>query len=512
MHCFGRIHGALNWLSFLLLIASACVVFLFELSKSSIDQGSDEVIYARVTQTLAQSWEHGEVGFPLQHGALPFYEKPPLKFVLGSVVLQLIGNSNLGLRLFDGILGVVAVFVTVILIKVVTHSVALGLATGFLVLLIPEWVLFAHSFRHSVLDGLLTVLILFASIWGWFGYKSLYTNTISYKSLAIFSGICGLATLVKSVAGVVPVLSMAMLLLMNRLSLREKFKGSLALSVGPLIFLTYCLFISVSTPKALQTFLGTEILHRASSGFDGHNVGQPLYYLKYLLERAAFLPLGLVILGCLGFMAAFGKGMRNTETKVSASYLLGMALFPVALYSLSSAKLPWYLSPYAPFFIGSMLYGCYLGSSYLSHRFSSSISPIITASVCGGFVLLLSLFSILPRAERIAHFVIQPKKRIAIDLVVEKILATQSRVLILDNAISSRAAPIKGRFNVEGIYKEMLTGRLTSSPSSEKVNPESGTFVFINREKLAVLPSGYSEFAVLPPLFPRKSEVVVVRY
>lgn len=511
MHSLGRIHGALNWLCFPLLIASACFVFLFELSKSSIDQGSDEVIYARVTQTLAQSWEHGEVGFPLQHGTLPFYEKPPLKFVLGSVVLQLIGNSNLGLRLFDGILGVFAVLVTVILIKVVTHSVALGLATGFLVLLIPEWVLFAHSFRHSVLDGLLTVLILFASIWGWFGYKSLYTTSISYKSLAIFSGICGLATLVKSVAGVVPVLSMAMLLLINRLSLREKFKGSLALSVGPLIFLTYCLFIWVSNPKALQTFLGTEILHRASSGFDGHNVGQPLYYLEYLLERAAFLPLGLVIPGCLGFMAAFEKGIRNTEAKISASYLLAMALFPVALYSLSSAKLPWYLSPYAPFFIGSMLYGCYLGGSYMSLRFSSSISPILNASVCG-VVVLLTFFSILPRAERIATFVLQPKKRIAIDLVVEKILATESRVLILDNAISSRATPIKGRFNVEGIYKEMLTGRLTPSPSSEKVNPESGTFVFINREKLAVLPTGYSEFAVLPPLFPRKSEVVVVRY
>lgn len=509
-----------NILAILVLILFTSFTFFFNLAATSIDQSSDEVIYARVTQTLFGAWERGESGFPLKHGSLPFYEKPPLKFLLSATALKVFGNSTFGLRVSDGVLGCLSVLLTVVLISRVTASFPIGLATGFLVILVPEWVLFAHSFRRNVLDGLLTTLILFASFWSWRGYRELSQGYSPRFYFGVFSALCGLATLVKSVAGLVPLFPVLLLILMHPNSYREKIKIVLPLAVGPLIFLGYCALLYVTLPKALATFLGTEILQRATTGFDGHNVGEPLFYFRYLFSRAAFIPLGLLIPGILGTLILFlrqdgdDRGRHkvlSSSTRVAGRYLIMMGWCPIFIFSISSAKLPWYISPYAPFLIGGTLFGVHslcrvLISAPLLSRKKSLQRGFIT------FTLFIFCLPIIPRTERVFNFVVNSSHRIPIDRVVEKIVKEQGNAVIVDNVISSRATPIKGRFNVEGIYKEMIQHRIKQASSAMPIVCSPGDFVIVSSEKAHSLPEGGKEFARMPPLPPRREEVIVVRY
>lgn len=495
-------------------------VFFFNIAESSIDQGSDEVIYARVTQTLSSAWQRGESGFPLKHGSLPFYEKPPLKFILSAATLNLFGNSTFGLRVLDGALGCLSVFLSVLIITMITRSLPIGLVTGFLVILVPEWVLFAHSFRRNVLDGLLVTLILFASVWGWKGYQELCLGRSARYYFAVFSGVCGVATLVKSIAGLVPLFPLLILLLLRPISIREKGRLISSLAVGPLIFCGYCLVLYLTLPKALHTFIGTEIVHRAASGFDGHNVGEPLFYFKYLFHRAAFLPLGLLLVGLFGIAMSLILKVRGeadigdsspSKDRVGAFYLTAMAWCPVLLFSLSSAKLPWYISPYAPFLIGSTLLGLVFTFQKLFtwSRLSESASLLKVGLT---FALLLLCAPLVSRTERVLSFVMNPVRRIPMDTIVEKILSEPGRVVIVDNVMSSRATPIKGRFNVEGIYKEMVQHRIRQASSSEGISVEPGDVVFIAKDAAATLPHGATEITRLPPLAPRREEVIVFKY
>jgi hypothetical protein len=105
-----------------------------------------------------------------------------------------------------------------------------------------------------------------------------------------------------------------------------------------------------------------------------------------------------------------------------------------------------------------------------------------------------------------------PMNRLPIDLVVERIRAEKGNVIIVDNVISNRATPIKGRFNVEGIYKEMLHDRIKKVSSTERTEYSPGDFVFIARDAVKALPEGGEEIARLPPLPPRREEVIVLKY
>jgi hypothetical protein len=408
----------------------------------------------------------------------------------------------------------------VLLIARITDSFSLGLATGFLVILVPEWVLFAHSFRKNVLDGLLTTLILVAGFWSWKGYNELAHGRSARYYLAVFSAICGVATLVKSVAGLVPIFPVFLLVLMQPNSLKEKARSFISLTTGPLIFFGYCFLLYVMLPKSLPTFIGIEILHRATTGFEGHNLGKPFFYFTYLFDRSAFLPLGLLLVGIFGTVSLLtvkNKGDKDMDklvsssTRVGARYLVMMAWCPIFLFSLSSAKLPWYISPYAPFFIGSALLGVVFVFRFLIAR------PWLSQrkSIQRGF-LLFTLFMfclpLIPRAQRVLNFVMNPMNRLPIDLVVERIRAEKGNVIIVDNVISNRATPIKGRFNVEGIYKEMLHDRIKKVSSTERTEYSPGDFVFVARDAVQALPEGGEEIARLPPLSPRREEVIVLKY
>ena len=495
-------------------------IFFFNLAETSIDQGSDEVVYARVTQTLSSAWDRGDSGFPLKHGSLPFYEKPPLKFILSAVALKIFGNSTFGLRALDGALGCLSVLLSVLLIRKITYSLPIGLVTGFLVQLVPEWVLFAHSFRRNVLDGLLVTLILFASFWSWKGYQELCYGRSPRRSFAIFSAICGVATLVKSVAGLVPLFPLLVLIVLQPSSVKEKGKSIISCAAGPLIFCGYCLLLYLTLPKALHIFIGTEILHRVTSGFDGHNVGEPFFYFNYLFNRAAFLPLGFLVVGLFGLgsllKVGYAENRLNPEGDLSTArigirYLLIMAWCPILLFSLSSAKLPWYISPYAPFFIGGAVFGSVLifraliVRAWLSKKKSLQRGFLV-------FALFILCLPLIPRTERVVRFVVSSTHRLPIDIVVEKIAAEDGGVIIVDNVISSRTTPIKGRFNVEGIYKEMLQGRVTQASSSQEIHVKAGDVVFVANDIAHTLPYGGIEIARLPPLAPRREEVMVLRY
>ena len=479
----------------LLLLTLSCYLFLYNLGAHSISAASDEVVYVRVIQGILHQ---GEI-YPLWHGGLPFHEKPPLKFWLSSVLPLLLGESNLSFRLLDGILGLVCIALSVILSRCLFNSWLGALITGLLLLGAPEWVISHHSFRRVVLDGLLTTLILIASIYAWRAYRTLERNEPATRSLAAFSFFCGLAALTKSVAGLVPIASMLVLFTLSQHG-RKNWKSSLLpLSVGPLIFMVYLCLVAFQGKHALHTFLGMEIFHRVVHGFTGHNTGEPWYYFKYIFVRGGVIPVPLLLLGLAGSLYAC---VKNNAFRFSIVW----CFLPLIIYSFSSSKAPWYLNPFMPFFAMTAVFGTLF-----------IIRQIPTSKMAYRFVLVVAVCALfLPTYYRtLTHHVAkvaQQNQRLPIDEISQEIIKEKIAVSFLTKAISGRSSPINGHFNVEGIYRQMIRENIRIIKNVSEIEPSERQYVFLEERQLAQLPENWKKYKVLPPFEPRKNSLVVVSY
>ena len=479
----------------LFLLALSAHFFLYNLGQHSISAASDEVVYVRVIQSIL----HQNDIFPLKHGGLPFNEKPPLKFWLTSIIPFLLGENNLSFRLFDGALGVICVALSVLIARALFASWIGALITGLLLLGAPEWVISHHSFRRVVLDGLLTTLLLIASIYGWRAYSSLLRNESALRNLVIFSLLCGLGSLTKSVAGLIPIASMALLFMLSKQG-RCTWKTSLiSLSVGPLIFLTYICVVAFQGKHALHTFLGIEIFERVVHGFTGHNTGDPWYYFRYIFIRGGITPVPLLLFGLAGSLYAAIKDNAFRFTII-------WSFLPLGIYSLSSSKAPWYLNPYMPFFVMTAVFGTlYVIKKIPTHK-------VIYQFTLAAFLCLLFLP---PYYRTLTHHftsVAQQTQRLAIDVISQDISRLKTPVIFLRNSISGRASPINGHFNVEGIYRQILKRSMRVIKQASEIIISERQYVFLEKSQLENLSGDWKIYKELPPFGPRKHWVVVVSY
>lgn len=477
------------------LVALTLFLMFWNLGSNSISISSDEVIYTRVSQGVL----HESSFFPLMHGNVPTFEKPPLKLWLGALAPWILGESNFSFRVVDGLLGVLAVLGSVFVAWRIFRAVPGALAVGFLVLAMPEWIIAQHGFRKAVLDGFLTVLTIGVA---WATWRVIETRErVSARYFFWIGAFSSVAVLTKSVAGFIPLAcAVGSIGVVAPRSLVTRRACWLTLPV--LVFVLYVLAVwQVGGMRGLRMFLGVEIVDRAFSGFDGHNTGSNWFYTWYLLNRGGAAPRWLLWLGLLGAVVS-----ARSDSRIR--YLLVWSALPVFAYSLSASKAPWYIAPFFPFVCMLAVFGSSASLEVLSVRPRLQWIGMLVCIV----VVYLSGASYSRAVSRNLLEVFNDTRRIPIDLLTQKLRGEYSRFAVVESSISGRSNPRNGRFNVEGIYRETLKPDLLIVPGISELQPESRRVYFVKEPSLGALPPGWSEVGRLAPSVLREWGVVAVVY
>jgi hypothetical protein len=103
-------------------------------------------------------------------------------------------------------------------------------------------------------------------------------------------------------------------------------------------------------------------------------------------------------------------------------------------------------------------------------------------------------------------------ERISIDTFFESLRRDYSQFVIIENALSGWTNPRNGRFNVEGIYREMLKPGLRTVAKVEEFTPLPGEVVLVKDGSLSRLPAGWRELGAVQPFTSRTWPVVAVVY
>lgn len=487
--------GALLALGTISLAALTLFLMFWNLGSNSISHTSDEVIYVRVSQAVLHDGSY----FPLMHGNVPTFEKPPLKLWLGALAPLLLGESNLSFRLLDGALGVWAVLCSVLLSWRISRSLAGALVVGFLLLGMPEWIIAQHGFRKAVLDGLLTVLTLGVALTTW--NASELDERSKSKWLFWIGVFSSLAVVTKSVAGFVP-LACAVCSIAILAPRRLLTRHSIWLLLPVVVFGAYVLAVwQAGGARGLRMFLGVEIVDRAFSGFEGHNTGSSWFYIWYLFSRGGAAPRWLLWMGLAGAALIAGKDRRMR-------YLLVWSVLPVGAYSLSASRAPWYIAPFFPFVCMLAVFG---SSAFVTLVRSWSPLRWMGSIVCVG-ALTLSVNAYSRSIVRNMREVSTDTRRLSIDLLTERLRAEYNKFGVVESAVSARSNPRQGRFNVEGIYRETLKPDLLVVATMAELRPESRRGYFVKESALPALPPGWSEVGRLTPGFSREWQVIAVVY
>jgi 4-amino-4-deoxy-L-arabinose transferase-like glycosyltransferase len=476
-------------------------LFFWNLGASSISARSDEVIYVRMVQGILH---RGEL-FPIYHGNNPSYEKPPLKLWAAAVAPWLMGESNFSFRVFDALLGVVAVVLSVGVGWRLFGRPLGALAVGFLTLMAPEWVLFQHSFRTAVLDGLLIVVTLGM---GWatvVAVEASQAGRSPRRGVWIIAMLGCVAVLTKSVAGFVPLgCSVATMLAVRgfqrptRAELRRLCGVWWPLLLPVVVWAGYIAVVAlVGGARGVGIFIGVEILDRVFTGFAGHNTGNRLFYLQYAFQRGGLAPAALLALGTCGALILMWRNWRYR-------LVLIWCWLPLVAYSFSSSRAPWYVSPCVPWAAMSAVFGV-VG---IVLRWRSWLVQGVAAVV----VVFLVAAPYSRALTRSLRYVGAASERIELDTVIERLRGSYARFVIVGSAVSGRSNPVQGKFNVEGIYREMLRPHLVAVQTPEEYKPEPGQVVFIREEDVSRLPAGGVVLETIQPFGVRQHRVVVVLY
>jgi 4-amino-4-deoxy-L-arabinose transferase-like glycosyltransferase len=472
-------------------------MFLWNLGASSISVRSDEVIYVRIAQSIVH---HGDL-FPLLHGNVPTYEKPFLKFWLSALPMLALGDSNWSFRILDGLLGIATILITAALSNSMSRSTLVALMSAALLLAMPEVVIAQHSFRHAVLDSLLSFLTIVGVFYSW---KLANRECITPRHSLILGAVWGAAVLTKSVAGIVPAVCSLVAILAARIntgtSKRLLIRPLIWIVAVPLMvfFLYACALWFVGGSKALRVFLGIEILDRAFGGFSGHNTGSRWFYIWYLFERGGAVPRALLVSGLLGALVTFRE-------RSHMRFLLVWALVPVGMYSCAASRTPWYLLPYFP----SLSIVSVLGVLELARLLRDRVSYYGAFT----FLALVAFLSAPPFYRSLVRNideVISDTSRIPIDIAFEKLRGSHSKFVIVEDAVSGRSNPRKGRFNVEGIYRETLRPNLRAVKRIQELRCRTDEVLLVRESSLPVIPPGWIELQRLAPSVSRPWAVIAI--
>lgn len=492
----------------LCILGAVCLsifVLFHNLGSHSVSIKSDEVIYVRVTQSAAfeGAWWH------LKHGNAPFFEKPPLKIWLSALVLRLFGESNFTFRVLDAVAGLGVIILACLLSVQLFALRPAVLIPALMILSCLEAVTGDHGFRRATLDGLLTLLSAAMMLVCWKIHSCRQARRENRAAFILLGAFAGLAILTKSAGGILPFLcaALSLLALWPARDRKELWRGlAMAALAAALIALPYFAWHMLHSQKAARVMLGIEIIQRVWTGFEGHHRAEPFFYLHYLFRKSGLVPASFLFLALI-----WGAWAWRREAAVR--FLLVWLIVPVAGYSIAASRAPWYLLPALP--ACAVLTGRALEkSTILLCSFFNGHKPAIRILLSAAVALLLlrGIGEYQRKCSAVLATVLRQKSRISFDLAAERILSEQpAKVLILENIISQRAKPVRGRFNVEGIYLQMLRDRIIDEQElPEAAAKEEKIFVVASSELAGSLPVRTARIMDLPPFGMRKKAAALL--
>lgn len=329
----------------------------------------DEGIHAEVSrETVASgSW------WSLTYRDHPYLAKPPLAFWLRSATMLALGPSELAIRLWSAVAGVLTAALLALWAWQVSGSVRFS-ALAATLFVVGRFTLF-HAFRTGETDGLLLP---------WFvGALYAYWRSRHDRRWWMWFGLAvGLAVMTKSVAGLLPVVIVAL-----DLTLARRWRA-----VGWRPVLTAALIgLAVAVPWHLEqtivrggsfwsSYIGFHVLERTSEVLYANNVGWT-WYVEVAFKR--LFPFGL--LAAVAMLQALRRAIRERD---GLDRLLLIWIGAVFLaFSFVRTKFDWYLLPLYP----AVVFVTARGLSEFFHRSGSTWLRLANAAALAGTVAILPL-------------------------------------------------------------------------------------------------------------------------
>jgi 4-amino-4-deoxy-L-arabinose transferase-like glycosyltransferase len=324
----------------LLIILLSSWFCFYNIHNYSIGEGHpDELIHARVIQNMVHN---GNYLNPVIDGSV-YGGKPPFKMWLTAAVLNVFGESTFTYRVIDSIAGTLFLSIFFIFIRALSKSYLLPWIS--LITLLSCKALFAdHGLRDATQDtalNLLMMLVLFMTIR--ISESSLPGNPTSSSFSIIMAGLLlGLAILTKSAGAlcVIPVIFLYLLITANlRAVFVRKWRQILLFGLAGTTLPALYLLAKISSdhPDSVNIILYDEIVTRAMKGY--HNSHDTFFYWHFLINEASAFPALTLILGVLWC----SRKHIISEERISA-LAVAWTIGPIAFYSMSASKLPWYIS------------------------------------------------------------------------------------------------------------------------------------------------------------------------
>jgi len=239
-------------LPLLLLIGSALFLLFFRLDNSRLAPW-DEAWYATIARNIYRTSDL----FNLVFNGKPFFDHPPLGFILMSLSYRVFGVSELAARLPSALSGVAAVWLIYMTATKMSGKRSVGLIAG-IVLLSSRW--FLIRARTANLEALLLLVQLAVF------YLSVFSKR--YKDLCILWLVFGLSLMVKSVISVTlfPLVAMSTALVLKK---EKRINPGFLVPFGIATFPWYW----INYTKYGMPFLQRNIFEIAFRGNGGFNTG-----------------------------------------------------------------------------------------------------------------------------------------------------------------------------------------------------------------------------------------------
>lgn len=356
---------------------------LYNLGQNSFGEG-DQVTHSLVAQDMV----HANSYLSPTVAGRPYFNKPPLKIWLVSLIVKTFGESNFNYRVLDGLIGIaISICVFQLAYKLFANPYISLLSV--LNLLGCRLFLFSHGVRVATQDSaqvLLYILALFPLIKIIENCRG-QSNTnldpsVSKNSLIKIGFLSGLGMLCKGLGALIiaPVMLVSSILVPSPFKvLTKNFKHFLLMSLFILApLLSVAAFFGDRGDNFLRMLFITEGFKRATKGY--HFVNHKWYYFNILFKHQMTVLPVLMLLGLAICLYQYFK-----HKKFQYGFLAIISIVPIIFYQLMKSKLEWYIYPAIPGL-------CILAGLTLYLFTSSAIRYTKKKSILAVPVILITLY------------------------------------------------------------------------------------------------------------------------
>lgn len=326
-----------SYFSFLILISIAFFMLFINVGKNKYIP-FDEAIYAKVAKNMFESGDYFSLTW--RNFDNLWFEKPPLFFQVVALMYSLFGVSEFSSRFVSVIFSFLTILVTYKLGKLLKDS--RGGYFAALALLLN--VSFLYYSRSAMLDVSLTFFIT-CSVYTFILFLRSQSN-----SFLLYTGIfVGLAVMLKSVVGFLPIVIFSIFyliqIILKRSSIKDSIKNlSIIFGMSLLVSAPWHIYMYyLHGGEFLNTYFGYHLFKRYTTTIEDKG-GPWNFYLTVI--RNSMRVWFLVLIPAFGFYI-----YRAYKEKISPEKLVLIisSVIIVLFFSTSSSKLKWYVMPIYPF-------------------------------------------------------------------------------------------------------------------------------------------------------------------